>query len=218
MTQEKGAEPPLDKYVRFKNNISLWYDEMKSYGLTEQEQKILEPYFLPSYGVPPTQESMMLMLQDPGICDFSLSEANSARKIVGKKLMNKIPELKKKVFDTASSRAMANYVWSCGIGTQMGYSFSRIHALAYSFIGMQTLYLATRFNPVYWNTAYLIVNSGAIDEDAAEQTDYTKLARAICEIKNAGIHMSLVDINRSGFSFSPDAENNQILFGDNVLL
>ena len=78
---------------------------------------------------------------------------------------------------------------------------------------MQTLYLATHFNPVYWNTAYLIVNSGSIDEDATEQTDYTKLARAIGEIKNAGIHMSLVDINRSGFGFSPDAENNQILFG-----
>lgn len=95
----------------------------------------------------------------------------------------------------------------------MGYSFSIIHALAYSFVGMQTLYLATHFNPVYWNTAYLIVNSGAIDEEAGEQTDYTKIAKAIGEIRNKGIKVSLVDINRSDFGFKPDAENNQIMFG-----
>ena len=213
MTQEKGAESPLDKYVRFKNNISLWYKEMDSYGLTKVEQKTLEPYFLSSYGVPPSQEQMMKMLQDKDIAHFSLAEANDARKIVGKKQMNRIPELHNKLIEMASSPAMANYVWTCGIGPQMGYSFSIIHALAYSFIGMQTLYLATHFNPVYWNTAYLIVNSGAIDEDATEQTDYTKLAKAIGEIRNAGIHVSLVDINKSTFEFKADAENNQILFG-----
>lgn len=95
----------------------------------------------------------------------------------------------------------------------MGYSFSVIHALAYSFVGMQTLYLATHFNPVYWNTAYLIVNSGAVDEVEGEQTDYTKIAKAIGEIRNKGIKVSLVDINHSDFGFKPDVENNQILFG-----
>ena len=213
MTQEKGAESPLDKYVRFKNNISQWYDEMNTFGLTKQEQKDLEPHFKSSYGVPPSQEQMMTMLQDPNLVGFTLKEANDARKIVGKKQMNRIPELKAKVLDRAVSPAVGRYIWTCGIGPQMGYSFSIIHALAYSFIGMQTLYLATHFNPVYWNTAYLIVNSGAIDEDAAEQTDYTKIARAIGEIRNAGIHVSLADINRSSFGFRPDAENNQILFG-----
>ena len=91
-------------------------------------------------------------------------------------------------------------------------SFSLIHALAYSFVGMQTLYLATNFNPIYWNTAYLIVNSGAIDEEEGEQTDYTKIAKAIGEIRNAGIKVSLVDINNSDFGFIPDIQNNQILF------
>lgn len=78
---------------------------------------------------------------------------------------------------------------------------------------MQTLYLATHFNPVYWNTAYLIVNSGSIDEDAGEQSDYTKIAKAIGEIRNKGIKVSLVDINNSDFGFKPDTNNNQILFG-----
>lgn len=124
MTSEPGAETPMDKYVRFKNDISLWYQEMNSYGLTKQEQRVLEPYFLPDYGVPPSQEAMMKMLMDKDICGFTLAEANGARKIVGKKLMNKIPELKKQVLDKAQSKALGEYVWKCGIGTQMGYSFS----------------------------------------------------------------------------------------------
>ena len=213
MASEPGAETPMEKYVRYKNNISLWYQEMDNNGLTKQEQKTLEPYFLSSYGVPPSQEQLMKMLRDPDICNFSLAEANAARKIVGKKQMNKIPELHQKVLDTAKSETLGKYVWKYGLGPQMGYSFSVIHALAYSFVGMQTLYLATHFNPVYWNTAYLIVNSGAIDEDEGEQSDYTKLAKAIGEIRNKGIKVSLVDINHSALGFKPDAENNQILFG-----
>ena len=150
----------------------------------------------------------MKMLRDPDICNFSLAEANAARKIVGKKQMNKIPELHQKVLDTAKSETLGKYVWKFGLGPQMGYSFSVIHALAYSFVGMQTLYLATHFNPVYWNTAYLIVNSGAIDEEEGEQSDYTKIAKAIGEIRNAGIKVSLVDINNSDFGFKPDVKNN----------
>lgn len=213
MTSEKGAETPMEKYVRFKNDTSLWYKEMNEHGLTEQEQKVLEKHFLRSYGVPPSQEQMMTVLQDKDVCGFTLSEANAARKIVGKKLMNKIPELHKQVMEKATSQQLGEYVWKYGIGPQMGYSFSIIHALAYSFIGMQTLYLATQFNPVYWNTAYLIVNSGAIDEEEGDQTDYTKIAKAIGEIRNAGIKISLVDINKSDFGFKPDVKNNQILFG-----
>ena len=50
----------------------------------------------------------------------------------------------------------------------MGYSFSVIHALAYSFIGAQTLYIATNWNPIYWNTACLIVNSGSLEDNTEE--------------------------------------------------
>ena len=83
---------------------------------------------------------------------------------------------------------------------------------------MQTLYLGVYY-PIYWNTAYLIVNSGALDnyeddnDDKQDGTDYKKVAKAIGQIQAAGIKISLADINRSEFSFVPDPENNQILFG-----
>ena len=165
MTAEKGEETPMEKYVRYKNDISLWYDEMERHGLSKEEQSALEPYFKTSYGVPPSQEQLMRMLMDKKICGFSLADANNARKIVGKKQMSKIPELKAKVLKQATNRNFGEYVWKYGIGPQMGYSFSIIHALAYSFIGFQTLYIANNWNPIYWNTACLIVNSGSLEVD-----------------------------------------------------
>lgn len=231
MTAEKGAESPMDKYIRFKNNIDLWYQEMKNAGLTKEEMAYLEPYFKSSYGVPPSQEQLMLMLMDSNICGFTLAEANAARKIVGKKQMSKIPELHQMILEKAHSAAMGKYVWENGVGPQMGYSFSIIHALAYSFIGFQTAYIATNWNPIYWDTACLVVNSGSLeDEDDNEYdeddqpvkkkeqaTDYGKIAKALGEIINDGIKISLVDINKSDYGFKPDVDNNQILFGMKAL-
>ena len=232
MTAEKGQEAPMEKYIRFKNDISLWYKEMREYGLTQAEQLALEPYFKSSYGVPPSQEQLMRMLMDENICGFTLAEANAARKIVGKKQMSKIPELRDKVLTQAKSSCLGHYVWACGVGPQMGYSFSIIHALAYSFIGFQTMYIATRWNPIYWNTACLVVNSGSLEEDDSmyeeddegnivekkeKATDYGKIAKAIGDIISRGIRVSLVDINKSSYSFKPDAENNEILFGMKAL-
>ena len=231
MTSEKGAETPMEKYIRFKNNIDLWYQEMNAAGLTKQEMKTLEPYFKSSYGVPPSQEQLMLMLMDKDICGFTLKEANAARKVVGKKQMDKIPELRDKVLNQAKSPTLGQYVWKYGIGPQMGYSFSIIHALAYSFIGFQTAYIATKWNPIYWDAACLVVNSGGLEEEddmeydedgiptqkKEQSTDYTKIAKALNEIIDKGIKVSLVDINKSDYGFKPDVENNQILFGMKAL-
>ena len=247
----EDGERPQDKYYEFKNDISKWYKEMDREGLTKEEQKVLEPYFLPSYGVPPSQEQLMRMLMDKDICGFSLADANAARKIIGKKQMNKIPSLREKVLSDANSPALGRYVWKHGAGPQMGYAFSVIHALAYSFIGFQTLYIATNWNPIYWNTACLIVNSGSLEDNSEEElvgiyepeaadmaegvtfedlpdksgkirktvsTDYSKLAKAMGDILDAGIKISLVDINKSSFGFKPDVENNQILFGMKAML
>ena len=223
MTAEKGEETPMEKYIRFKNDISLWYNEMEEYGLTWAEQEALKPHFLKSHGVPPSQEQLMTMLMDENICGFTLKEANAARKIVGKKQMSKIPELRDKVLEQAKSPCLGNYVWKCGIGPQMGYSFSIIHALAYSFIGYQTMYIATNWNPIYWNTACLIVNSASLEEEDDEietkekSADYAKVAKAIGDITGRGIKVSLVDINKSNYGFEPDPDHNEILFGMKAL-
>ena len=84
MATEKGGETPTERYIRMKNDISQWYKEMQQWHLTEEEQKTLEPHYLPAHAAPAQQEQMMLILMDENICHFSLAEANQARKIVGK--------------------------------------------------------------------------------------------------------------------------------------
>ena len=213
---EDGGEPPMEKYVRFKKNPELVHKEMKKYGLTAQEEEALNRYVGKSYGIGISQEQLMRTLMDSDICGFSLAQANSARKVVSKKRMDKIAELKSEVFEKASSLAMANYVWDNIASTQLGYSFSDIHAMSYSFIGFQTAYLATHWNPIYWNTACLIVDSGSLEESEG-QTDYAKIAKALGKIISNGISISLVNINESDYSFKPDAANNRILYAMNAL-
>ena len=62
MAQEKDAEQPLIKYARFKNDKKLWYQEMKNYGLTFEEQKILEPIVGLSNGICESQEKFMSLV------------------------------------------------------------------------------------------------------------------------------------------------------------
>lgn len=217
MTTEKGAETWLDKYVRYKNNPSLISQEMAKYHLTEEEERVLNKYIGDTYGIGISQECIMKSLMDPELCNFSLAESNRARKIVSKKRMSEIPALKEKVFSTAKSEAIANYLWDYIVSPSLGYGFSDPHALAYSFIGFQTAYLATKWNPIYWNTACLVVNSGSLEaegEDLKEKgTDYAKIARAIGAITSEGIEVSLVNINDSDYGFKPDVKNNRILYG-----
>ena len=142
---EEGEERPADKYARFKSDINLWYEEMNRYGLTEEEQKVLEKYMLKDYGVPSSQEDLMLILMDKDVCGFSLAEANKARKLVAKKQMDKIASFKEEVFSRAKNKQIGEYVWHSVIGPQLGYSFSRIHGYSYSLIACQAAYLAAYF-------------------------------------------------------------------------
>ena len=243
LTAGESQELPMDKYVRYKANIALWYKEMERYGLTKEQQEIVSPYFKPYYGVPISQEVLMQMVMDENICGFTLKEANELRKVLAKKQLNKIPLMKEKIIERAKTKNLGRYIWEAGAGPQMSYSFSILHSTAYSYIGFQTAYLATNWNPIYWNTACLIVNSGSLEsqekieivniyekedneqyeyEDLPDRsgkkkiektTDYSKLAKAIGDITSNGINVSLIDINKSGFTFEPDEENNEILFG-----
>ena len=165
----EGDERPFDRYVRFKKDISLWYKEMDDFGLTKEEQKILEPYYKRDYGVPSSQEQLMLMVMDPKISNFTLAESNQCRKVLAKKKVKEIPIIKEKFLSQCPSKKLGEYAWKTMMKPQMSYSFSEVHALLYSFIGIQTLVVATQFPIIYWNTACLIVNSQSIEEPEDEE-------------------------------------------------
>lgn len=161
----EGQERPFDRYIRFKNNPKLWYDEMDREGLTKEEQKILEPYYARDYGVPFDQESLMRMVMDENISHFTLAESNNTRKVLAKKKVKEIPVIKEKFISQCPSKRLGEYCWRTMMLPQMSYSFSNVHAMLYSFIGIQTLVIATQWPVIYWNTACLIVNSQSIEEE-----------------------------------------------------
>lgn len=168
LTAEKGKERPLDRYVRLKNDMSQWYSECRKAGLTEEEIKYIEPYYLPSSGCPTTQEKLMLLCMDQHVAKFSLSEANKARKICAKKKISEVPALKEKFIGNCDRKELGEYVWKTAIEPQMSYAFAEPHALAYSFVGIQTLVLATNYPQIFWNCACLITNSGGDEEKENE--------------------------------------------------
>lgn len=113
----------------------------------------------------------------------------------------------------------------------MSYAFNLGHGLAYSFVGIQTLYLATFFPSIYWNCSCLIVNAGGtelleadteIDDDDDNDTqkkkknktvNYGKISIALGKSKKANINVLPPDINKSDLIFKPDEEHQAIIYG-----
>lgn len=167
LMSEKDKESQQDRYVRIKTQgIGAFEREMRLAEMPDEMRKIMHKYCDPYYGCCAIQEQAMELLMD--VAGFTLGESNSARKIIAKKQMSKIPELKEKVFASFSNTKSAEYFWENIVAPQLGYAFSYNHSLPYSFVGMQTIYLATHYNPIYWDTACIIVNSGSL-EDASEE-------------------------------------------------
>ena len=226
---------PIERFARYKKNVQLWYQEMEAKGITLEEQRILEKYLLPTYGNSINQETLMQILMDPKISKFSLRESNGARKILAKKLTHKVAGLKEDFYSKGSEVArkeFLDYIWEYFIEPQMGYSFSSIHSHSYSIVGLQEAYLATHFNPLYWDCACLSVNAGSSDtdfevfgdeeeeEDSTEEvenktvnTNYGKIAKALSDIQNQGVDIELPSINKAEQDFRPDIENGGIIYG-----
>lgn len=172
---EEGAERPMDKYIRYRSNSEFWEKEMSKYGLSSAEKNSVRKVLSDTFGVGISQEQLMVALMDPSLCNFTLAESNKARKTVSKKRFSEIEDLKKKVFSHARNAQVGQYIWTAIVEPQLGYSFSDIHSLSYSYIGYQTAYLATHWPAIYWNTACLLVDSGSLDNedsDKEKNTDY----------------------------------------------
>lgn len=219
MAQDKDSEQPLHKYARFKEDITAWYKEMDDYGLENSEKELLKEVLGISYGICEAQERFMMLVQIPECGGLDLNFADQLRKAIAKKNPAAYVKLTEQYFENMEqkglSKPLCNYVWNVLVATSRGYGFNLSHTLAYSLIALQEMNLAFRFPRIYWDCANLIVNSGGDDEEGEESgVNYEKIAIAINKMKStANINISLIDINSSGLTFEPDAENNQIFFG-----
>lgn len=212
-----GEEQPMDVYVKYKDNIDLWYDEMKKAGLSKGEIKILEKHLLPDYGVSAEQESVMELTMDKDISSFSVKDANKLRKAIAKKKPKLLEEIKGKFYsqgkEIGTSKEMLDYVWNVQFSRQFGYSFSKNHTTPYSIICVQEMNLAHHHPRIFWNTACLTINAGADENNENNKTtNYGKIAKAIGELQSQGQKIALPDINKARFGFFPDTEKNEIIF------
>ncbi len=209
MTVE-GEEDQLERFIRLKNNLALFENEMVQAGLNEEQRRKMHAELDKYNGCAATQENFMVLSQE--LARYTLKEADMLRKIVAKKKLNEISSQKEFFYSHCEgSQKTKDYIWSVVIAPSLGYGFSLLHALVYSIIGIQCIYLgAILFPPIYWQTACLLQRSGALDGGNA---DYNKIAKAVSQLAKKDVNIRTIDINLSEKEFRLNAETNTIYFG-----
>lgn len=218
LMSENQDEQPIDTFIKYKNNIELWYKELEDWNLTQDEIKVCEKYLLPVSGVADTQEVVMQLVMEEKISGFDIPSANKMRKAIAKKDPKVLEDIEEYFYQQAKkinpNSNLPKYIWEVQIKRQLGYSFSQNHTFPYSGICVQEMNLAHRYDVIFWNTSCLTVNAGADENnDNNKNTQYGKIAKAIGEIYSRGQKVALPDIDKARFGFSPDLETHEIIFG-----
>jgi DNA polymerase III subunit alpha len=161
----------------------------------------LEPILAETYGIACYQEQVLRIARD--LAGFSMGQADELRKVVGKKLKDKIPLYKQKFVDGCIandiSSDVAERVFSF-IEPFAGYGFNKAHAVAYGWIAYQTAYLKANYPLQYFS---------ALMSSVRDKTE--KLVEYIDEAKKMGIKVLPPDINASLVDFA--VVGDQIRFG-----
>jgi DNA polymerase-3 subunit alpha len=161
----------------------------------------LEPIMENTYGIGIYQEQMMKLAQD--LAGFSLSEADTLRKAIGKKIKALLDIQKEKLIKGMTERGIeektAKEIWEL-FPPFARYGFNKSHATCYALIAYQTAYLKAHW-PIEFMTALLNADSGDVD----------RIAFLINEAKKSDIQVLPPDINKSFSNFVSEEKN--IRFG-----
>ena len=156
----------------------------------------LEPILSSTYGVGIYQEQMMRIARD--LAGFTLPEADTLRKAIGKKIKHLLDEQKDKLMSGMIKNGIdpksAEAIWDL-FPPFARYGFNRSHAACYAVIGFQTAYLKAHY-PVEFMTALL--NVGGTDTD--------RINFLVSEAKHMGVKTLPPDVNESFETFSTDGK------------
>jgi len=184
----------MDKlYIERKNKkTKISYDH-------EKLQKVLGP----SLGIMLYQEDVLGVARE--LAGFSSAEADDLRKVIGKKLMDKIALFRTKfvegcIKNSGLSEERANKIFS-DIEYFGGYGFNRAHAASYAMISYITAYLKVHYTAEYMAA---LLTSVAGNKD--------KLFLYLNDCRKMGINVLPPSINYSGINFEVRDEKN-IVFG-----
>jgi DNA polymerase-3 subunit alpha len=145
-----------------------------------------------TYGIIVYQEQVMQIARD--VAGFSLAEADNMRKAMGKKIKEKMIQIKEKFVSGAVNNGVAK-----NIATEIfnlildfaDYGFNKSHGVAYSILAFYTAYLKTHY-PI----EFLTVSMGCRKDD---ETELQLLAN---ECRKMKVILRPPDINESEMDFS----------------
>ena len=167
MASEKGAEQPLDMWARYRQDITVWYNEMKMYGLNDEQINWLANHSAIHDGICESQEGLMSLVQEERLGANTLTFADKCRKAIAKKQGKLFEECEEFYFKNAEEKGcdmtLVHYVWDVIFKPQRGYSFNASHTHAYSLIALQEMNLAYKYPIIFWNCACLINDAGGND-------------------------------------------------------
>ncbi|MGK7345271.1 MAG: DNA polymerase III subunit alpha [Candidatus Nitrospinota bacterium M3_3B_026] len=171
-----------DQYVRRKHG----------HEKVELEFPELEPILGETYGVTVYQEQVMKIANV--LAGFSLGQADTLRKAMGKKNMNIMAEVREQFIEGAAQKGhdaeKVKELW--GKLEQFGeYGFNKSHSACYALVAYQTAYLKAHYPKEYM--AALITS----DMDNSD-----KVLRCIQELREMGIEALPPDVNESMRDFT----------------
>lgn len=163
----------------------------------------LKPILKNTYSIPLYQEQIMKIAQE--LAGFSLSEADTLRKAIGKKIKDLLMSQKEKFIKGCKKNEIqektANKIWHW-IEPFASYSFNRSHAAAYALIAYQTAYLKAHY-PLEFMSSLL----------TAERADIERIGFLMQACKTMGVDVLPPDINESYRYFSVNSKEQKIRFG-----
>ncbi len=174
---------------------------MRDPKLIKYDHPALEPSLKETYGVILYQEQVMRIVSD--LAGFTLAQADSLRRAIGKKIPEVMAKEKKAFMDGAlkhgASEKVAEKIWEL-IDYFSGYGFNKSHSTAYAAVSYQTAYLKAHY-PVEFMTALL----------TSEMNNTDKVVQYIEAAKKMGIEVLPPAVNESFSDFT--CAGNHIRFG-----
>ena len=163
---------------------------------------IMEKYLKDTYGVTVYQEQVMLLSRL--LANFTRGQSDTLRKAMGKKMIEKMNELKALFLEGGQANGhdpkVLEKIWA-DWEKFASYAFNKSHATCYSWVAFQTAYLKANY-PAEYMAAVLSRN----------RSDIEKLSGFIDECKKMHIPVKGPDVNESFAEFGVNSHGD-IRFG-----
>ena len=167
---------------------------------------VMEKYLKDTYGVTVYQEQVMLLSRL--LANFTRGQSDTLRKAMGKKMIEKMNELKALFLEGGQANGhdpkVLEKIWA-DWEKFASYAFNKSHATCYSWVAFQTAYLKANY-PAEYMAAVLSRN----------RSDIEKLSGFIDECKKMHIPVKGPDVNESFAEFGVNSHGD-IRFGPAAL-